>query len=187
MTLLSTRRVYAGRVVSLDVDTVQFPNGHQGELEMLRHPGASAVVPFLDDPGDPDPRILLIRQFRHATGGWLWEIPAGRRDGDEPAEETARRELKEETGHTAERIEPLVSIWTTPGFTDERIHLFWASGLRDGETAHEGDEILEIHAIRLSAAIEMIHNGTLDDAKSVIALLLSADRRLAFARTPSRD
>jgi ADP-ribose diphosphatase len=80
MTLLSTRRVYTGRIVSLDVDTVRFPNDALGELEMLRHPGAAAVLPFLDDPASADPRVLLIRQFRHAAGGYLWEIPAGRRE-----------------------------------------------------------------------------------------------------------
>ena len=181
MPLLSSRRVYTGRVVSLDVDTVRFPNGNEGELEMLRHPGAAAVVPFLDDPDQADPRILLIRQFRHATDGWLWESPAGRREGDEPPLETARRELREETGRTAERIEPLIPFWTTPGFTDERIHLFWAAGLAEGTTAHERDEVLEIHEVRFSEALEMIHNGTLDDAKTVIALLLVADRRRRIA------
>lgn len=186
MPLISSRRVYTGRVVSLDVDTVRFPNGHEGELEMLRHPGAAAVVPFLDDPTDADPRILLIRQFRHATGGWLWEIPAGRRDGDEPPLETARRELREETGRTAARIEPLIAIWTTPGFTDERIHLYWAADLEIGETAHERDEVLEIHPIRFSEAVQMVHNGTIDDTKTAVALLLLASRRDAIARSRHR-
>lgn len=181
MTLLASRRVFTGRVVSLDVDTVRFPNGNEGELEMLRHPGAAAVVPFLDDPADADPRILLIRQYRHATGDWLWEIPAGRRDGDEPPLETARRELREETGRRAGVLEPLLSIWTTPGFTDERIHLFLASALEEGETAHEHDEVLELHPVRLSEAIRMVQDGTIDDAKTVIALLLIATRRAPFA------
>jgi ADP-ribose pyrophosphatase len=183
MTLLSTRRVFTGRVVALDVDRVRFPNGNEGDLEMLRHPGASAVVPFLDPPGDPDPRILLIRQFRHATDGWLWEIPAGRRDGDEPAIETARRELAEETGYRAGRIEPLLSIWTTPGFTDERIHLFAASDLTPGETDQEGDEVLEIHSIRWSEAIRMVQDGTIDDAKTVIALLALQARVSSFEQS----
>lgn len=181
MALLSSRRVYTGRVVSLDVDTVRFPNGNVGELEMLRHPGAAAVVPFLDDPADADPRILLIRQFRHATGDWLWEIPAGRRDGDEPPLETARRELREETGRTAARIEPLIAIWTTPGFTDERIHLYWAADLETGETAHEQDEVLEIHPVRFSEALRMVQDGTIDDAKTALALLLLSIRRPAIA------
>lgn len=172
--LISTRRVHTGRVVSLDIDTVEFPNGEVGELEMLRHSGASAVVPFLDDASDPDPRIIMIRQFRHATGGWLWEIPAGRREGQESAEVTARRELREETGYDCARLEPITSIWTTPGFTDEVIHLFAAHGLTAGDTAHERDEVLEIHPMRWSAVLGMIHTGEIMDAKTLIAVLALA-------------
>ena len=85
MPLISTERVYTGRIVNLNVDTVTFPDGSTGTLEMLRHPGAAAVVPFLDDPASADPRIVLIRQFRHAAEGDMWEIPAGRLDpGEEP-------------------------------------------------------------------------------------------------------
>lgn len=175
--LLSTRRVHTGRVVSLDIDTVEFPNGEVGELEMLRHMGASAVVPFLDDVADADPRIILIRQFRHATDGWLWEIPAGRREGSEAPEATARRELREETGYEAERYEAITSVWTTPGFTDEVIHLFAAHRLTVGATAHERDEVLEIHPTRWSVAMAMIERGEITDAKTLIALLALAVRR----------
>lgn len=171
MTLLATKRIYSGRIVSLDVDTVQFPNGNVGELEMLRHPGASAVLPFLDPVDDPDPRVLLIRQYRHATGDFLWEIPAGRRDGDEAPETTARRELQEETGYTASHVERLTSIWTTPGFTDEVIHLFLASGLTQGASALEADEVLDLHPTPWSKVLEMVHNGTITDTKSLNAIL----------------
>ena len=104
MTLISTVRRYEGRVISLDVDTVQFPDGSTGELEMIRHPGAAAVVPLLDDPKAADPRILLLRQFRHATEGSIWEIPAGRLEPGETPEVCARRELAEETGMRASRL-----------------------------------------------------------------------------------
>ncbi len=171
MTLLSTRRIYSGRIVSLDVDTVRFPNGNVGELEMLRHPGASAVLPFLDPVDDPDPRVLLIRQYRHATGDFLWEIPAGRRDGDEAPETTARRELQEETGYQASHIERLTSIWTTPGFTDEVIHLFLASGLTPGASALEADEVLDLHPTRWSTVLQMVQSGTITDTKSLNAIL----------------
>jgi ADP-ribose pyrophosphatase len=167
----SSRRVYTGRVVSLDVDTVEFPNGTVGELEMLRHPGAAAVLPFLDPPDSDDPRILLIRQFRHATGGYLWEIPAGRRDGDETPEINATRELCEETGYTAAILISLGRIWTTPGFTDEVIYLFMARDLTPGQTQLEADEILELHEVRWSRALEMIRTGEIDDAKTVTAML----------------
>lgn len=176
MTLISTRRVHSGRVVSLDIDTVEFPNGNTGELEMLRHPGAAAVVPFLDDAATDDPRILLIRQFRHATDGWLWEIPAGRREAGEEPMVTAHRELSEETGYTAKRIEPITWIWTTPGFTDEVIHLFSAHDLTPGTTSHEGDEVLELHALKLSEVRAMIRKREIVDAKTLVAILAILER-----------
>src|SRR3989442_10934487 len=95
---------------------------------MIRHPGAAAVIPFASDPAGPDPTILLLRQYRYATGGMLWEIPAGRLGPAEEPPACARRELLEEAGVTAGRLERLTTIWTTPGFTDEVIHLFWAGG-----------------------------------------------------------
>ena len=95
MPLISTETVFTGRIVTLNVDTVEFPDGSTGKLEMLRHPGASAVVPFLDDPTSDDPRVVFIRQFRHAAEGDMWEIPAGRLDAGEEPEACARRELRE--------------------------------------------------------------------------------------------
>lgn len=171
MTHLNSKRVYTGRIVSLDVDTVRYPNGAVGDLEMLRHPGASAVLPFLDDPRTEDPRILLIRQYRHATGDYLWEIPAGRRDGDETPETTAVRELREETGYGCGTLRKLTWIWTTPGFTDEVIHLFMATGLTPGATSHEDDEVLDVHVVHWSRAREMIRAGEIVDAKTLVALL----------------
>ena len=118
---VATRRVYDGRVISLDVDTVRFPDGSIGDLEIVRHPGASAVVPFLSDPAGEDPQVLLIRQYRYAAGEFIYEVPAGTLDAGETPLECARRELREETGCTAERVEHMYSIYTTPGFTDEQI------------------------------------------------------------------
>src|SRR5205814_6573616 len=141
---LATRRVYAGRVVRLDVDTVRFPDGSTGELELIRHPGAAAVVPCLTDPKGADPTILMIKQYRYAAGGSLWEVPAGTLDPNEAPDACARRELLEETGVTAERLEPLSAILTTPGFTNEVIHLFMASGWRRGTAAPERDECIEV-------------------------------------------
>ncbi len=171
MTLLSTTRVHTGRIVTLDLETVRLPNGTVAELEMIRHPGASAVLPFLDPPSDPDPRLLLIRQYRHAAGGYLWEIPAGCRDGDEAPEATARRELQEETGYLADHLERLTTVWTTPGFTDEVIHLFLATGLTRGSDALEADEVLAVHEKRWSEVMNMVRNGTLVDTKSLNAIL----------------
>lgn len=174
---IASRRVYDGRVIDLDVDTVRFPNGTVGELEMIRHPGASAVVPFLSDPAGDDPEILLIRQYRYAAEQYLYEVPAGRLDpGEEPAA-CARRELREETGCEAERVEHLITIFTTPGFTDERIHLFMAVGLTRGEDAREADEFIEVETLSLSRALGLVEQGVIQDAKTALALLYAAGFR----------
>jgi ADP-ribose pyrophosphatase len=171
MTLVSTERVYSGRILNLDRDTVRFPDGSTGQLEMLRHPGASAVVPFLDDPGADDPRVLLLRQFRHAADGYIWEIPAGRLDAGEAPETCARRELQEETGMRAKHLDRLTTIYTTPGFTDEQIHLFLARDLEQGDHRREADEFMELHVRRWSEATEMIRRGEIRDGKTLVALL----------------
>ena len=180
MALLSTRRVHTGRVLNLDLDRVRFPNGSEGTLEMVRHPGAAAVVPFLDPPGDPDPRILMIRQFRYAADGWMWEVPAGTLEPGEPVERCAERELREEAGCTARELVRLTAVYTTPGFTDEVIHLFLATDLTRVPTAHEADEFLEIHEVRWSEVGRMIRAGEIRDAKTLCTLLYVQ----AFARMP---
>lgn len=167
---ISSRRAYSGRIISIDVDTVHFPNGTVGELEMVRHPGASAVVPFLDDPADSDPRIILIRQYRYAANGFVHEIPAGRLDQGEEPRDCAARELREETGYVASELIPLTTFYTTPGFTDERIHLFAATGLTEGQSQLESDEILDLVRVPLSRALEMIYTGELIDGKSMVGL-----------------
>jgi ADP-ribose pyrophosphatase len=174
---VDSKRVYTGRVISLDVDTVRFPDGSVAELEMVRHPGASAIVPFLSDPSGDDPQVLLIRQYRYAAEGYLYEIPAGRLDKGESPEQCATRELKEETGCTADQIQYLSTVYTTPGFTDEKIHLFLAKGLSSGETSHEADEFLELEPMLLSRALEMIESGAIQDAKSALGLLFAAGFR----------
>jgi ADP-ribose pyrophosphatase len=171
MSLLSSRRIYTGRVLNLDLDAVRFPDGSVGELEMIRHPGASAVVPFADDPRGPDPTVLMIRQFRHAADRYVWEIPAGRLDPGESPEACARRELEEEAGVTTTALERLTTIYTTPGFTDEQIHLFLATGLTAGTERREADEFVEVHHLRWSQVLESIERGEIADGKTLIALL----------------
>jgi ADP-ribose pyrophosphatase len=171
---LESRRVYSGRVVRLDVDTVRFPDGSTGELELIRHPGAAAIVPCASDPHAEDPTILLIQQYRYATGGLLWEIPAGTLDPGEDPEACARRELLEEAGVTAARLERLTSIWTTPGFTDEVIHLYLASGLTAGTPSRERDEFIEVVPQPLSRVLARIRDGELRDAKTIVAILYMA-------------
>ncbi len=163
--MADVRPIYHGKIVKLDVETVALPNGVTVELEIIRHPGASAVVPLREDGS-----VLLIRQYRHAAGGFIYEIPAGKLDPGEDPIHCAQRELEEEIGYRATSIQPLFSILTTPGFTDERIHLFKAAGLVRGTQALEADEILEVVAVPLAEAIAWIAQGLIQDGKTIVAL-----------------
>ncbi len=179
MSRVSSRRVYEGKVINVDRDRVRFPDGSEGELEMVRHPGASAVIPFLTDPEGDDPQILLIKQYRYAAEDFIYEIPAGKLDGDEDPADCARRELQEETGCTAARIEHLYTFYTTPGFTDERIHAFMATGLARGDVKHEKDEFMSLETVTLSRALELIKIGEINDAKTALSILYAAGFVLA--------
>lgn len=174
---LGTRRAYSGRVISLDVDTVALPDGSVADVEMIRHPGASAVVPFLDDPRSEDPRILLIRQYRYAADAALLEIPAGRLEPGESPEDCAGRELEEETGHRAREYRKVFELYSTPGFTDEKIHLFLAWDLESGTLARERDELIEEVPLRLSVAEGMIADGEIIDAKTALGILFAARKK----------
>lgn len=173
--MIETRPIYDGRIVHLSLDSVRFPDGSTGELEMIRHSGAAAVLPLLDEPDVADPRILLLRQYRYAAGGYILEVPAGR--PDQPGEDwkvCARRELEEEAGLIAERLVPLTTIYTTPGFTDERIHLFLALGVREGSTRLDPDEFIEPVSLTLDEALERVRTGEISDAKTVCTLFCAA-------------
>ena len=150
--------IYKGRVVDFSVEEVRLPNGRTVSLEMVRHPGAAAVVPLRGDG-----RVVLIRQHRHAAGGTIYEIPAGRLDPGESPVECAKRELAEEAGCRAARWDSLGMIWTTPGFTDEKIHLFLARGLETAPRAPEHDEIIEVEERPMEEAIGMIRRGEIND------------------------
>lgn len=171
---LKSTRIHTGRVINLDIDTVRFPDGSVGELEMIRHPGAAAVIPFASDPQGTDPTILLIKQYRYATLDILYEIPAGRLNPGEDPRVCAERELLEEVGVKAGRVERLTTIWTTPGFTDERIHLFWATDLTPGQHAREADEFIEVTPKPLSEVLALIKSGEICDAKTCLAILFVA-------------
>lgn len=171
---IASHRIFTGNTVALDVDQVRFPDGSSGEMEVVRHPGASAILPFLSDPAGDDPQILLLRQYRYVADSYLYEIPAGKLDAGESPLECASRELQEETGCTAERIEHLFTTFTTPGFTDERIHVFMAVGLTQGSPATEADEFLEVETVTLSRALHMIQQGEIHDAKTALAILYAA-------------
>lgn len=172
---IESRLLYDGRIVHLSVDQVRFPDGSTGELEIIRHSGASAVLPVLSDPQGEDPLLLLVRQYRYASDGYLLEVPAGRPDRPgEDWEVCARRELEEETGMIAGKLTFLTAIYTTPGFTDEKIHLFMATDLRAGSSKLDPDEFVEPVALTLSEALEKIRTGEISDAKTICSLLYAA-------------
>ena len=150
-------------------ERVTLPNGRVAELDVVRHPGASAVVPFVSDD-----EVLLIRQFRHAAGGTILEVPAGKLDPGDTPEGCAARELEEEAGQRAGRLEKLGWIFTTPGFTDEVIHLFAAFALEPVPTRHEADEVIEVVRVPLAEALDLVWRGEIPDAKSALALLHAA-------------
>lgn len=166
---MSGRLAYKGAFLEMRTEEVVLPNGRTIELDLIRHPGAAAVVPFVSDD-----EVLLIKQYRYATGGTIYEVPAGKLDDGEAPLVCAARELEEEAGQRAGRLVPLGSIWTTPGFTDERIHLFAAFDLEPVEQRLQHDEVIELVRTPLAAALELVWSGELSDAKSALALLHAA-------------
>lgn len=163
-----SKPAYEGRSITVWREEVTLPNGHATTLDIVRHPGASAVVPF-----ESESDVLLIRQFRYAAGGTIWEVPAGKLDG-EPPDVCAARELEEEAGRRAGRLEHLTTIWTTPGFTDERIHLFAAFELETVPQRHEDEEVIEIVRMPIERALDLVWSGEIADAKSALALVHAA-------------
>ncbi|MFO0705374.1 MAG: NUDIX hydrolase [Nitrospira sp.] len=160
-----TKNIYTGRVVTLNVETVQLPNGVTVDLETIRHPGAAAVVPMKDDG-----TVVLIRQFRHAAGGFIYEIPAGKLNPGEDPLHCAERELEEEIGYRASSLSLLSSIFTAPGFADEVIHVYKATGLIKGRQQLDRDEVLEVVELSLGDAVKKIEEGTIRDAKTIVGL-----------------
>jgi ADP-ribose pyrophosphatase len=165
-------RIYDGKVVNLAIEDAELPNGVVTRLEVMRHPGAAAAVPLYEDG-----TVAILRQWRHAAGGWLWEIPAGKLDkpGEEPLD-CARRELAEEAGLAAARWDKLGSILTTPGFCDEVIHLYLARDLTPARQELERDEVIEVHRVPLAWALARIPTEEIRDAKSIAALQAAALR-----------
>ena len=165
---MKSKNIYKGRVVTLNVDTVDLPNGARVNLEIVRHPGAAAVVPVKDDG-----TIVLIRQFRHAAGGFIYEIPAGTLHDSEDPLACAARELEEEIGYRATSFEHLTSIFPAPGYTDEVIHIYKATGLTKGAQKLDHDEVLEIIEMPLERAISKIREGAIRDSKTIVGLQLA--------------
>jgi ADP-ribose pyrophosphatase len=183
--VLESQVVFTGRVLEVVVDRVRIPDGREMTWEVVRHPGASAVVPVADDG-----RVLLVRQSRHTVASRLLEIPAGKLDrkGEDPRA-CAQRELEEETGYRCRTLHPLGSFLSSPGFSDERIHLFLATGLeyegRPGGT-DEGDDIA-VEWLPLVDAVAAVRAGTIEDAKSALGILLAAGHEAVPASPNGRN
>jgi len=167
----SIRNVFKGRVLTLNLEQVRLPNGRVAELEIAHHPGGAAVVAL-----DADGRVCLLRQFRHAAGGWLIELPAGKLDDGEPPLECARRELAEEAGMLARRWDGLGEYFSSPGVFTEVIHLFLARDLEPTEARPEEHEVFEANWVPLDEAVALAASGQLHDAKTLIGLLWARDR-----------
>jgi 8-oxo-dGTP pyrophosphatase MutT (NUDIX family) len=166
MTLLDTRLIFRGRVITLNVETVRLPNGHVAELEIIHHPGGAAAV-ALDDRG----QVCLLRQFRHAAGEWVWELPAGKLEPDEPPLRTAQRELAEEAGMEAATWVTLGPYVSSPGVFTETVHLFLARGLQCCKISHEPAESIEIHWVDFADACSRAARGDIKDGKTALGLL----------------
>jgi 8-oxo-dGTP pyrophosphatase MutT (NUDIX family) len=181
--LLGTKTVYEGRVITLVRDTVAMPGGGDSVREVVRHPGAVAIV-ALDDDGD----VVLLRQYRHPVGGYLWELPAGLCDEDgEPPLETAKRELAEEVKLSAERWSLLTTSYSTPGFCDELVLVYLAEGLSDvdrpeGFTVEHEELDLEVQRVPLADAVQRVFDGDIRNAAAVIGLLAAAQHRASSPR-----
>ncbi len=164
--------VHEGRLIRLELHDVTLPNGVERRFEIVRHPGAAAVVPLQEDG-----RVVLLKQFRYAAArSTLYEVPAGTLARGEAPEACAARELEEETGLRARSIELLLPIWPTPGFCDERIWLYLARGLEAGEPKLEEDELIERVTLPFEEALALIGRGEIQDAKTIAALAAAAIR-----------
>ena len=163
------QKIYDGKVLDIHLEKVTLPNGKEVDVEIIRHPGGAAALPLYDN-GD----ILMIRQFRHAAGGIIWEVPAGRIDDGEDPQNCAYRELQEEAGVIAGRMEKLGEFFSTPGFCTEVIHLYLARDLTACCQELEADEYLQVEKMPFGKALEKVYSGEIVDSKTMLALLLAS-------------
>ena len=178
-----SEKLYEGRVFRLIRENITLENGVTVDMDLVRHPGAAAIVPLSEDHS-----VVLIRQYRHAVGRFIWEIPAGTLNPHEKPLECARRELAEEAGYTAGEWRKLGEITPVPGYSDERIHIFMATRLVPSVQNLDRDEVLDVHEMEFEEAMEMIHKGQIQDAKTLSGLFLAGywlENRMRSAKTGS--
>jgi len=157
---------FRGRVITVTTDEVVLPNGHRAELEVIHHPGGAAAVAL-----DAQQRVCLLRQYRYVADGWLWELPAGKLEPNEPPLQTARRELMEEAGVSARTWQHLYSFLSSPGVFSEVLHLFLAQDIEPAAMGHEHSEVIEVHWVAFNEACEWIASGQIHDGKTALGLL----------------
>jgi ADP-ribose pyrophosphatase len=177
-TTISSKPIYQGKIISLQVDEVRLPDGNTANREIVRHPGAVAVLALVDD------KMLVVEQYRKALDKCQVEIPAGKLDANELPPEAARRELEEETGFTCSELRPICSFYTSPGFADEIVHLYAAEQLQRGEARLDDDEFLLCEAITFEEACGYIREGRISDAKTITAVYAWQAYRLTGSFLP---
>jgi ADP-ribose pyrophosphatase len=160
-----TRFVYRGRIIDMRLDEVELPNSSFLQLEIVAHPGGAAIVAI-----NAQNQVCLLRQYRHAVGGYIWELPAGKIDDGEPPLDTAMRELEEEAGMLADDWQSLGKMYSSPGFCTEVIHLYLARDLQPTSSRHEEHEVIEVYWVDIDEALARAAAGDIDDAKSIAAL-----------------
>ncbi len=163
-----TATIHQGKIFKIVTENITFSNGVFSDIDIIRHPGASAIIPLSDKN-----TLILIKQYRHAIEKYIWEIPAGKIDDDEPPIECAKRELIEETGYSAKNWQKMGEIIPVPGYSDERIHLFVANDLVPAKQNLDKDELLDVHEIKFNDAIKMIHRGEIQDSKTICGLFMT--------------
>lgn len=165
---MKTEKIYEGKILNLRIDTVELPDKKYSKREIVEHPGAVAIIALTEEN-----EIVLVKQYRKAIERELLEVPAGKLEIGEEPKETAIRELKEETGYTAKKIEYLLEFYTSPGFTNEKVYLFLADELIEGEAQPEKDEYIEVIKLKLDGLIELINKGEIIDSKTIVGAYIA--------------
>ncbi len=165
---LSSKLVYEGSIINVEKLSVELPNGHIASRDVIRNPGASVIIPIIEDC------IILVEQFRKPAEKVFIELPAGKLEyGEDPAE-CAIRELKEETGYSAEKLEKVLTLYPAPAFADEVLHIYLATGLTKGEASPDEDEFISARPYKLEKALSMIDDGLINDSKTVAGILFAS-------------